>query len=673
MSGSLWLKNGSMRDTLPVIPRPRGGAGPGARREGCAAPDAHGPTPAVPDAPRASARPAHGPTPAVPDAPRASARPAHGPTPAVPDAPRASARPAHGPTPAVPDAPRASARAAHGPAASHGACACCADGPGAGRPAGAVASPRAAECRPPHPLRTAEAGPARCVSGEGPQGWCAATHAAPGRCGGRGSLSAGPGRPDAPSAADGPRRTDGATTDAGACTTCAPDLVPGPHGPLAPDPVPGPHGPLAPDPLDELADRLHALAADAVHPDEIAAILESDGMTDDHIRLTYGRADSFALAEELYARVERRHPAPEAPPAGPWHTGLAGCLLRGLVFALPGLAYVLGAPLLGGPATAPLLAGAVAGWVWNQALSHRAYSWLGLGDRGAAARALLVGAPAGALVGSTVAFAAADPGEWPVVVFAAGQSLYLGAATVLLVLGRERALLCALLPLAGAVPAFRYDLPDPLRAALLILSLTATVAFASIVLRPAGRRPRSGPPLAASLPYGLFGLGSGLLVLYAGAGDALVTGAAPVVALTLSMGPAEWLLHRFRSESLAGLRTLTSAHAFRWAAVGTLARCLGAYLAVLLALASVGTLLWPGAPALDGIRLLGLLLVGIVLWLGLLLQAFGAVRGAATVCTLAAAAQTLTPASGPAVAATAAAVLTVLACALLARPTAHRA
>ncbi|MEU7110421.1 hypothetical protein [Streptomyces sp. NPDC046182] len=436
-----------------------------------------------------------------------------------------------------------------------------------------------------------------------------------------------------------------------------------------------PHGTAyADDPLDRLADRLGALAADAVHPDEIAAILESDGMTDDHIRLTYGRADSFALAEDLYARVERHHPQPEAAPAGPWHLGLTGCLLRGLVFALPGLAYVLGAPLLGGPSTAPLLAGAVAGWVWNQALAHRAYSWLGLGDPTAAARALLVGAPAGALLGAAVAFAAAGPGEWPVVVFAAGQALYLGAATVLLVLGRERALLCALTPLLGAVPAFWYDLPDPVRAGLPALSLAAAVAFAATVLRPGlnVRRPRSGPPLAASLPYGLFGLGTGLLVLYAGTGDALVTGAGPVVALTLSMGPAEWLLHRFRRVSLAGMRTLTTARAFRRAAAGTLVRCLGAYLAVLLVLATAGTLLWPGAEALSGARLLGLLFVGVVLWLGLLLQAFGAVRSAAVVCVAAAATQTLAPSSGPAVSAVAALVLAVLTCALLVRPTAHR-
>ncbi|MEU4102737.1 hypothetical protein AB0F16_19470, partial [Streptomyces tanashiensis] len=284
-------------------------------------------------------------------------------------------------------------------------------------------------------------------------------------------------------------------------------------------------------------------------------------------------------------------------------------------------------------------------------------------------------APAGALAGAAVALAAAGPGEIPAAVFAAGQSLYLAAATVLLVLGRERALLCALLPLAGAVPAFRWDLPDALRAALLLASLAASVAFAALVLRPGARRGaagRGGPPRAASLPYGLFGLGSGLLVLHAGVSDTLVSGAGAVIALTLSMGPAEWLLHRFRDGSLTRLRTLTTAREFRRAVTGTLVLCLGGYLTVLLALTLAATLAWPGAPWPTFPRLLTLLLIGTVLWLGLLLQAFGAVTSAATVCLLAAAAQTVEPAAGPVAAGGAAAVLAALTCALLVRPTAHR-
>ncbi|GHA83779.1 hypothetical protein ACIQRS_27955 [Streptomyces termitum] len=464
--------------------------------------------------------------------------------------------------------------------------------------------------------------------------------------------------------------------------------APAPDG-TAPD-TPSPDGgsPVgtAPDPLDELADRLDDFVAAAVHPDEVAALLESDGMTDDHIRLSYGRNDSFALAEDLYARVERRHPAP-APtgPAAPAASaeGLAACLLRGLLFALPGLAHVLAGPLLAGqpgryglPAgTVPLLAGAVTGWTWNQVLSHRAHTWLGLGDRPAAARALLTGAPAGALAGTAAALAAATGGEGPAVVFAAGQALYLAAATVLLVLGRERALLTALLPLLGALPALRWDLPDPLRAALPALSLAAAVLAAARALRPGtarGAAGRGGPPLADSVPYGLFGLGSGLLVLHTGLGTTLAAGAGTVVALTLSMGPAEWLLHRFRRGSLTRLRTLTTARAFRRAATGTLVLCLGAYLTVLLLLALAAAPLGPGDPRPDPARLLTLLLVGTVLWLGLLLQSFGAVLGAAAVCLLAAAAQTLDPAAGALAAGGAAAALAVLSRVLLVRPTAHR-
>lgn len=245
----------------------------------------------------------------------------------------------------------------------------------------------------------------------------------------------------------------------------------------------------AADPLDELADRMEELAAAAVHPDEIAAILESDGMTDDHIRLTYGREDSFTLAEELYARIPRSYPEPPGPPVDPWRVGLFGCLLRGLVFALPGLAYVLGAPLLRGAGLAPLLAGALTGWVWNQALSHRAYSWLGLGDREAAARSLLVSAPAGALLGAAAATAAAlaspGPGRWPAAGFAAAQALYLSAATVLLVLDRERALLCALLPMtAGAVLGIPYEVGVPVRVGLLVVSLGAAVWLAGACWGP---------------------------------------------------------------------------------------------------------------------------------------------------------------------------------------------
>ncbi|MER6709733.1 hypothetical protein [Streptomyces sp. NPDC000877] len=473
-----------------------------------------------------------------------------------------------------------------------------------------------------------------------------------------------------------------------------------------------------PDPVDELAGRLEDFIAAAVHPDEIAALLESDGLSDDQIRERYGVKNSFALAETLYERVERRYPEPDGPAPDPWRIGLLGCLLRGVVFALPGLAYVLGAPLFTGPGdlglpagTVPLLAGALCGWTWNQGLAHRAYAWLGLGDRTAARRALLLGAPAGALLGSLVSLAFAGSAAPAVVAFAAGQSCYLAAATVLLVMGRERHLLIALAPMAmGAVLSLVDPLPRAASLALLLGSLAAVAVlglrevapalkgeggwtaglaallpFGGPVTGPARPRP-AGPRLTGSLPYALFGLATGVLVLYAALGDVLAgdeqgaVAAPAAVALTLSMGPAEWLLYRFRSDSLAGLRSSSTARDFWRTTVLTVVQCLAAYLAALLVLSLTASALWPHAPVPGGVRLAGLLLLGVVLWTGLLLQSFGAVTGATAVCCAAALAQTLLLVTrtgdphltGVAVHGTAAAVQAALVCALLGRATAHR-
>ncbi|MFD6494853.1 hypothetical protein [Streptomyces sp. NPDC060188] len=559
-----------------------------------------------------------------------------------------------------------------------------------------------------------------------------------------------------------------------------------------------------PDPIDELADRMAEFVAAAVHPDEVAAALESDGMSDDQIRERYGVRNSFALAEELYGRVARHHPEPVDPPHDPWRIGLLGCLLRGIVFALPALGHVLAGPLLAGPkeafglpaGTVPMLAGALCGWTWNQGLAHRAYTWLGLGDRAAARRVLLVGTPAGVLLGSLVALAAAGPARPGAVVFAAGQSAYLGAATVLLVMGRERLLLAALAPMtAGAVVTVVHPVPDLARTALLLVSLAAVALLGLLEVAPSAResgkdgrwaglaallpyghrrrgahpagrtglprpasagrpgaprrrgvadrvgvrrsvgvsadarpprgvessgrrtgvprpasagRPAGGKRPAASgrrgfagrlrarrctsrrpagtLPYALFGLGSGVLVLHAALGDvpagAGTTVAAPAaVALTLSMGPAEWLLYRFRSGSLAGLRASGSARAFRRVTGGVLVRCLAAYLAALLALTLGTSALWPhGTASTGGVGLAGLLLLGAVLWTGLLLQSFGAVTGSAVVVCAAALARTAALATRTGdpdevallVHGTAAVVQTALVCARLRRATAHR-
>ncbi|MEH0422630.1 hypothetical protein [Streptomyces sp. B21-083] len=119
---------------------------------------------------------------------------------------------------------------------------------------------------------------------------------------------------------------------------------------------------------------------------------------------------------------------------------------------------------------------------------------------------------------------------------------------------------------------------------------------------------------------------------------------------------------------------------FRRTTARTLVKCLTAYLASLLALSLTAAALWPDAPGAGGVRLAGLLLLGVVLWTGLLLQSFGAILSAAVICCVAALAQTLALAThagsphwvGLTVYGTAAGVQAALVGGLLGRATAHR-
>lgn len=81
------------------------------------------------------------------------------------------------------------------------------------------------------------------------------------------------------------------------------------------------------DPVVELAERLAEACASAVHPDEIAALLESEGLTDEQITERYEHRDLFALAGTLFALVPRAYPeAGMRPPTrGARTSGGASC------------------------------------------------------------------------------------------------------------------------------------------------------------------------------------------------------------------------------------------------------------------------------------------------------------------------------------------------------------
>ncbi|MES4891094.1 hypothetical protein [Streptomyces sp. NPDC096012] len=379
-------------------------------------------------------------------------------------------------------------------------------------------------------------------------------------------------------------------------------------------------------PDEEAVSRLAAELADrigpAVHPYEVAALLEAEGLTADQIKDGYGHPNLFSLATALYEQVPRTFPEP-APAADPWRPDTVRCLLRGVLFALPGLAYLLTAPLWQpGRHAAGLIVAGLVSWAWGQGLGHRAHLRMVTGRR-EAARTLLTGAPLGAALATAAAVPLAGGGA--AIPVAAAQSLYLAAAGVLLVLARERLLLAALSPVvAGAAVLPRWDPGTPLRVGLPLLALLAALGATGHVLRGALAAPATADtrrtPVLRSVPYGLFGLAAGLLVLMEGRREPYA-----VIVLTVSMGPAEWLLYRYRGLSVAALRATATPVGFLLRSTAVLGLCLLAYLLPLLPAAY----LTGAAPAT-------LLLLAATLWTALLLQAFGTAWPPAAICLAAA-------------------------------------
>ncbi|MEU8828019.1 hypothetical protein [Streptomyces sp. NPDC048636] len=86
-------------------------------------------------------------------------------------------------------------------------------------------------------------------------------------------------------------------------------------------------------------------------------------------------------------------------------------------------------------------------------------------------------------------------------------------------------------------------------------------------------------PLMASVPHSLFGLGCAVLTTVAALGETVRHGAgaalagAAVIALTLSMGATERLLHRCRGHALATLARGTTLRRPRWRTGRALSTC----------------------------------------------------------------------------------------------------
>ena len=147
----------------------------------------------------------------------------------------------------------------------------------------------------------------------------------------------------------------------------------------------------------------------ALHPDELAAHLEAEGLTDVLARQRYGAPNVFAYADHLFqsaapTRSVLSEMAALPPLPFPW-TGL----LRGVVYALPGAAMALAVSLIAAlPAGAPrglsyaLIAAVILAWGWGQGFAVVGYRLTGPAQRRFVQRATLLVLPLGALLGAAL-------------------------------------------------------------------------------------------------------------------------------------------------------------------------------------------------------------------------------------------------------------------------------
>jgi hypothetical protein len=311
-------------------------------------------------------------------------------------------------------------------------------------------------------------------------------------------------------------------------------------------------------PLEELADRFRAVCRSAVDPLEVASALEFDGVSDRAARVEYDAPDVFALARQLYAQVPR-DPAPPAEEPDPWR---ARPLAHGLLYAVPAVCFPAAGTLLVGPHVLRVLVIALlTGWGLSQGLAGVGYLRLGISGPGPARRVLRAGlacslVAAAVIMAVTMHMLHARPA---VVVFGAGEAVYMLGACVLLVLGAERWLPAALAPGVTAATVFLLLGKPPALEHLTFAGLAATPVLACVLAVGCtrGTGPRVGrlvdrSELTGAVPAIALGvIAAGLLSFpgvagVSGHGGGNVGALVASVPLALSMGVAEWCLLWYR-------------------------------------------------------------------------------------------------------------------------------
>jgi hypothetical protein len=318
---------------------------------------------------------------------------------------------------------------------------------------------------------------------------------------------------------------------------------------------------ISTDPLDELVDRMRPTLLQAVDALQVAAVLESDGLTDRGAKVEYGYPDVFALAVELYRRLGPALPGQlvsRRPSARrPWRDTLR-LIAHGPLYVLPSAVFPAAMAVAGRRSLVLALVFASGlGWVLAGVTSHAAYRRLGLGRHRGAARALRLGAlvapAAGAALGLLVVWSTG--GGPALIVLTACQLAYQLASTVLVFYRREGRLALSMVP--AVLAGIAYLLWG---GTYRTWSVGAAIASVAIALLLALRSTRGGDREELPLPgdsrtlvaVGAYGLCSAALLLHAEAPYLIgrLDIAVAVAPLILSMGVVEWRAEVFREQAV---------------------------------------------------------------------------------------------------------------------------
>ena len=349
--------------------------------------------------------------------------------------------------------------------------------------------------------------------------------------------------------------------------------------------------------------QLAATCSAAVDPLEIAARLETHGMSSQVAVDSFGYPDVFAAANVVYASLPFEHVEAPAPASEPMGGPLD--LMRGALFALPALFFPV---IVRGFSVHPhwwvLPVGLTVAWAISQAVAAVAWALRGQGDE----RSDSLVAFGSILINAVVCLGCAVLAWWTLggseasVVIAVGVAAYIGAAGILLFQQAEWLLAICMLPAAVGSLSATGLLPVTIshRAAAWSVVVTTGLVIAVAnrhVLSPLWRRPALQRAVRErTAKYFLYGLGCGLLtsvyIVFAeetnGSGGALIIAVSP---LLLTLGLMEWQLRSFRSRATSALATSPDLTHFGHQIRSAFGRSVGTYVAALAVLSVAGVVI----------------------------------------------------------------------------------